>query len=108
MHIFKFLIISPSSPIVSLTKTPRTLAPYPSYSIAILIFIPAEETINPIKKCTKGVPKTNSTNEIITSNNTTKQPDDIGQLVTYFSCDILQTAPPSQICTMETIIFRLV
>ena len=31
--------------------------------------------------------------------------DDIGQLVTYYSCDMLQTTPPSQIYTIETILF---
>ena len=32
---------------------------------------------------------------------------DIGQLVTYYSCDMLQTTPPSQIHTIETTLFRL-
>ena len=47
----------------------------------------------------------------VSSNNATKQPDDmsdIGQLVTQCSCDMLQTTPPSQTCTIETILFRLV
>ena len=47
----------------------------------------------------------------VSTNNATKQPDDtsdIGQLVTQYSCDMLQTTPPSQICTIETILFRLV
>ena len=73
----------------------------PGKVIAISIFITAAQTINPIKKCTKGVHKTCNTNEQVSSNNTTKQADDIGQLVTSYSCDILQTAPPSQIHTIE-------
>ena len=64
--------------------------------------------------CTKGVNKIMARLAFylfVSSNNTTKQPDDtsdIGQLVSYYSCDMLQTTPPSQICTIETILFRLV
>ena len=75
-------------------------------AIAILIFMPAEQTINPIKKITKGVPKTCNTNGQVSTNNTTKQPDDIGQLVTSYSCDVSRTAPPSQTHTIEIMLFR--
>ena len=47
----------------------------------------------------------------VSSNNATKQPDDtsdIGQLVTQNSCDVLQTTPPSQTCTIETTLFWLI
>ena len=72
----------------------------------LLDFTTAAQTINPIKKGRICVPKTNNTNEIIISNNMTKQPDDIGQLVTSYSCDMLQTAPPSQTHAIEIILFR--
>ena len=48
---------------------------------------------------------------VSTTNNATKQPDnmsDIGQLVSQYSCDMLQTTPTSQICAIETIIFLFV
>ena len=67
---------------------------------SLLDFHSAAQTINTIKKCSSCAHKTNNTNEIIISNNTTKQPDDIDQLVTSYSCDILQTAPPSQMHTI--------
>ena len=34
--------------------------------------------------------------------------DDIGQLVTYYSCDALPTAPPSHACAFETLFFLLI
>ena len=71
-----------------------------------MIFVTAAQPINPIKKCLNSLHKTCVENEIITSNNATKQPDDIGQLVTSYFCDMLQTAPPSQIHTIETLMFR--
>ena len=61
-----------------------TLKAWPSqcdYAIAFLIFTPAKKTINPIKKGIFVVPKIWNTIEIITSNNATKQPDDVDQLV---------------------------
>ena len=45
---------------------------------------------------------------ISSSNNKTKQPDDIGQLVTYYSCNKLLTAPPSQMHAVEVLISRFV
>ena len=47
-----------------------------------LDFTPAAQTINPIKKPLNMVPKSCVKNGMIASNNTTKQPDDMGQLVT--------------------------
>ena len=47
----------------------------------------------------------------VPSNNTSKQPDDmsnIGPLATQCFCDMAQITPPSQICTIETTLFRLV
>ena len=73
--------------------------------MSILIFTTAAQTINPIKKGTNRVPQTCDTIEIINSNNMTKQPDDIGQLITLHSFDMLQKAPPSQIRTIEIILF---
>ena len=62
-------------------------------AIAFLIFIPD---------------KISNMNQINNSKNTTKQQYDIGQLVTSFSCDMLQTAPSSQMHTIKIIIFRLI
>ena len=77
-----------------------------SACMSFLIFMPAKQTINPIKKGNFVVPKICVTIVIITSNNATKQPDDVDQLVTQCSCGMLQTSPRSQIHTIETLIFR--
>ena len=53
-------------------------------------------------------PKTCNKNEIITNDNAIKQPDNTCELVTQHSCDMLQKVPPSQMRTIEIIIFRLV
>ena len=86
-------------------KTPHG---YGGSGMAFLIFIPAKQLINPIKKGNFFVHKIWNTNQIIISNNTTKQPDDIGQLVTSYSFDMLQTAPSSQMHTIKIITFRLI
>ena len=47
----------------------------------------------------------------VSSNNATTNPDDtskIGQLVAYYSCKTSQKTPPSQMHTIEIILFRLV
>ena len=83
---------------MSITDAPR---------VAFLIFTQPSKLLIPSKNaqliCAH---KTNNTNEIITSNNTTKQPNDIGQLVTSHSCDAMQTSPPSQMHAIEIILFR--
>lgn len=83
---------------MSITDAPR---------VAFLIFTQPSKLLIPSKNaqliCAH---KTNNTNEIITSNNTTKQPNDIGQLVTSHSCDAMQTSPPSQMHEIEIILFR--
>ena len=51
-------------------------------TIAFLIIVTVEQPFESHQKMSTSSTKTNNTNEIITSNNVTKQPYDVDQLVT--------------------------